>query len=1425
MSGRDHFDQGTKTLLARRVAFRCSNPDCGAPTIGPGIADTAVSVGVAAHITAASRGGPRFDEGLTGEQRRHGNNGIWLCQTCSRRVDVDAARFPEALLRGWKDRAIEQANRQLGRALSRTIAPPAWREVVAKINTWNQQAISDEPESRAKLGQIVNPGDPNLSCRVDRHRLVAAIADTISSDQGGIVLVEGEEGAGKTWATFEAAASLGADDRLVLLVPASRDDGSALDVLLASLLAERLGGPLDAWQSALTEWQGGPAEQSDKRLIVVFDGLNEAELTDWRARLAQASQARWQGRLRLVFTARPRHTRMIEQALPSSAPTPAKLVVSGFNDEELAIALAQVQRADIRIEDASPSLQRLLRTPRFFQIAATLWDEARQWDEVSAHRLYLEDLRQRYGDQRGQLDPDGWAAFLSELGASLGGQPRILDPIALRNALSGAGLSPDRIEKELKEIESGRLFVEIAPKRFVLSDEMAPLASGMAVVTAMAAGRCMTISDALDRLEQVLPDHGADARTEILRAAVLIVLTWTIAGSTEVVRVALLVAWLSARNSSANHGAEARAFAAPHVPIYLDAYETIAASPLPDRSALRVLSEALSELDVERLELELLRRATRWAGYVGMRDAFLSGDDGEERGARTRRFIETLGEAAAAGPRILLGARLEFLPGWDPAFLLELAARVFHRKPLADKLELFRTAAVAVSVGARDGGWKSLKRLARFNRADAEDLDAALLSEARKLTHAVASGTPLHRVSQSAAMRLFDLVSGQALEQEMTALTDAVSPTWRTLLEEYTRDPATSHVALEARHAPAVAARGDLEVYRRISRLKDHLWDPDIDFGPAFAHDVAIYAEVEWSPAALSASRGRSRADIDFELIDVALARVRPKTLGDQARDFADHVVERAQGSFHSGLWRVRSQGVALDAERAARLEQRLRRSSAELDGFDLQILFGIIAPRRTPAEQIQLLANHGRGQISRDLGDALAPPSHDEALRALTKNETNRDHVTGVLAHLALSDYAPTEVVATLLLGHATSPDTLHAAVAMDVLAAAPTEALARELVARDWRWDPQRPIESFYGSIILVRGGPNLPFAELIDRICPGLLAWAVQMRGGVLEEIEACAQVFCAALNVPRPAGRTVGPNLETADPEDRGLKGAVDRAIVRLDQPDNDHAAAWSSMTFEGVTHFGAHLQAMAGYLLDSPKRLTRRSRRRGRLVLWICKALLESDPGLGARLWRAENMDRAPAWLIGDLYLQILFAARPSAERDELIQEIWSQIDGTTDAGLFALVMAAETAGAGVVLESLIDADLASSRAYRHARAWQAKSFRVESPVDEAQRGEREPKSWVTRVRKAGAERTARNAAAKHWYRQFATADDPDEALAGWELLLRVVDSRFRLWRERVDEGNLSPVRRAHLHANENELKRAVDKNEKRLQSTFLEEPI
>jgi hypothetical protein len=46
-------------------------------------------LGVAAHITAASPDGPRYDQNLSSEQRKSPDNGIWLCQNCAKLVDND----------------------------------------------------------------------------------------------------------------------------------------------------------------------------------------------------------------------------------------------------------------------------------------------------------------------------------------------------------------------------------------------------------------------------------------------------------------------------------------------------------------------------------------------------------------------------------------------------------------------------------------------------------------------------------------------------------------------------------------------------------------------------------------------------------------------------------------------------------------------------------------------------------------------------------------------------------------------------------------------------------------------------------------------------------------------------------------------------------------------------------------------------------------------------------------------------------------------------------------------------------------------------------------------------------------------------------------------------------------------------------------
>jgi hypothetical protein len=103
---RDDFSQKTIKILARRAGNLCSNPECRLPTEGASFeADGYVSVGIAAHITAAAQGGPRYDPSLTSEQRKSVANGIWLCAIHAKQIDVDPKYFTEdsqrCLCPGW----------------------------------------------------------------------------------------------------------------------------------------------------------------------------------------------------------------------------------------------------------------------------------------------------------------------------------------------------------------------------------------------------------------------------------------------------------------------------------------------------------------------------------------------------------------------------------------------------------------------------------------------------------------------------------------------------------------------------------------------------------------------------------------------------------------------------------------------------------------------------------------------------------------------------------------------------------------------------------------------------------------------------------------------------------------------------------------------------------------------------------------------------------------------------------------------------------------------------------------------------------------------------------------------------------------------------------------------------------------------------
>jgi len=102
-TNRDDFDQKVKEILAKRVGYRCSNPNCRQLTCGPQDEPTkTINIGVASHICAAAPGGPRYNKNQTQEERKSIENGIWLCQSHSKLIDNDEHRYTVEILRQWK---------------------------------------------------------------------------------------------------------------------------------------------------------------------------------------------------------------------------------------------------------------------------------------------------------------------------------------------------------------------------------------------------------------------------------------------------------------------------------------------------------------------------------------------------------------------------------------------------------------------------------------------------------------------------------------------------------------------------------------------------------------------------------------------------------------------------------------------------------------------------------------------------------------------------------------------------------------------------------------------------------------------------------------------------------------------------------------------------------------------------------------------------------------------------------------------------------------------------------------------------------------------------------------------------------------------------------------------------------------------------
>ena len=289
---RDNFTKTTKEHLAKRAGYECSNPHCRRRTIGAKRGEDGVhNIGVAAHITAASSGGPRYDAFLTPEQRRHADNGIWLCRTHGDLVDGDDKNFTVEILHSWK----RDAERRSFEALLGLGEAPGARGIEDRL------AVAADTQVDAALARVLDatgsdltafkrmPGWPRhpvaLNLRVKegartRAFHVSGLAAAVEAFNEFTVVAP--SGTGKTTTLVQIADAVNGARRAAALFTPLGEWSSQNQGFLASIVARPGFRGVSEQDLALLAEHG--------RLVLMLDGWNELDGETRRRATAELRQ-------------------------------------------------------------------------------------------------------------------------------------------------------------------------------------------------------------------------------------------------------------------------------------------------------------------------------------------------------------------------------------------------------------------------------------------------------------------------------------------------------------------------------------------------------------------------------------------------------------------------------------------------------------------------------------------------------------------------------------------------------------------------------------------------------------------------------------------------------------------------------------------------------------------------------------------------------------------------------------------------------------------------------------------------------------------------------------------------------------------------------------------------------------------------------
>ncbi|TCP75846.1 hypothetical protein EC849_107109 [Pseudomonas putida] len=189
---RDNFNSLTWHKLRDSAGNVCSFPGCHVHTHGASSdGEGTVGIGVACHIKAAAPGGPRYDEHQTTDQRKHFDNGIWMCQTHSKLIDADDSAYSVETLVEWKQKAEARSNSLINqKSFTESEVKAAVEEgTVSVLQRWVNKCNDPFDTPIAEVFEGYESGlaslDPRFNVQVDKvgksyHHFISAAQENVS---------------------------------------------------------------------------------------------------------------------------------------------------------------------------------------------------------------------------------------------------------------------------------------------------------------------------------------------------------------------------------------------------------------------------------------------------------------------------------------------------------------------------------------------------------------------------------------------------------------------------------------------------------------------------------------------------------------------------------------------------------------------------------------------------------------------------------------------------------------------------------------------------------------------------------------------------------------------------------------------------------------------------------------------------------------------------------------------------------------------------------------------------------------------------------------------------------------------------------------------------------------------------------------------